>query len=345
MKYPPLLLCAFVALGCAFSAAPADEKPDAAQSNRQLGRGINFGNALEAPREGEWGLTLEEDFFERVKKAGFQSVRLPVRWSAHAGDQAPYTIDDAFFKRVDWAVEQALKRDLVAVLNVHHFDELDRDPDRYEPKLLALWKQIAQRYRTQPDRLYFELYNEPHDKLTDERWNKMVPKLLDVVRASNPERIVVVGPGQWNNLNNLAALSLPEKDRRLIGTFHYYNPFPFTHQAAEWVPDSKKWKGTKWTGTEKETEALRKDFEKAAAWSKKTDRPLFLGEFGAYSAADMESRALWTRAVAREAEKHGFSWAYWEFAAGFGAYDREAKAWRRPLLNALLDKEKEEGEK
>jgi len=53
----------------------------------------------------------------------------------------------------------------------------------------------------------------------------------------------------------------------------------------------------------------------------------------------MDDRALWTRAVAREAEKWGFSWSYWEFCSEFGAYDPAVRRWRRPLLNALLDKE------
>jgi endoglucanase len=329
MQCLALLLCLL--------AAPADDKKDAAHYNRLLGRGINLGNALEAPREGEWGLTLKEEFFERIKKAGFKSVRLPIRWSAHAGDKPPFAIDAAFFKRIDWAVEQALSRDLVVIVNVHHFDEFFRDPDKYEPKLLALWKQIAEHYRDRSDRLYFELLNEPTDKVTD-RWNALIPKLIEAIRATNPKRMVIVGPAEWNGLRALDKLRLPEKDRNLIVTFHYYSPFHFTHQGAEWVTDSKKWKGTTWTGTAKEVEELSKDFSKAAAWAKKNDRPLFLGEFGSYSAADMDSRARWTRAVAREAEKHGFSWSYWEFGAGFGAYDPAAKAWREPLLKALLEK-------
>jgi endoglucanase len=76
--------------------------------------------------------------------------------------------------------------------------------------------------------------------------------------------------------------------------------------------------------------------EKAAAWAKAHARPLFLGEFGAYQAADMDSRARWTRFVTREAERLGFSWAYWEFCAGFGAYDPQADVWREALKAALL---------
>ncbi len=317
---------------------PADPEKDAFHYNRLLGRAINLGNALEAPREGEWGLKLEADYFRLIKEAGFQSVRIPIRWSAHAQAAPPFDIEAKFFERVDWAIDQALSRDLVAVINVHHYDEVFKDPDKHLPRLTALWKQIATRYRDRPDRLYFELLNEPHDKLTDERWHAAIPGLLAAVRATNPKRPVIVGPGHWNNINNLDKLQLPKDDRMLIATVHYYSPFEFTHQGASWVAGSDKWKGRAWKGTPQELAAIKKDFDKAAAWAKANNRPLFLGEFGAYSAADLESRARWTRAVAREAERLGMSWAYWEFASGFGAYDRDARAWRRPLLEALIEK-------
>jgi endoglucanase len=321
------------------TARGAGSEKDAFQYGRLLGRGINLGNALEAPREGDWGLILEAAFFQQIKGAGFDSVRIPIRWSTHAGASRPYEIDAAFFKRIDWIIEQALSRKLVTVINVHHYDEILREPDRHLPRLLELWKQIARRYRGRSDRLFFEVLNEPNGKLTDERWNAAIPQILAVVRKSNPRRPVIVGPGHWNGISSLDKLRLPENDRQLIVTFHYYSPFEFTHQGAPWVSNSKKWQGTSWTATAKQRQALERDFEKAAAWGKKNKRPLFLGEFGAYSAADMTSRACWTRALAREAEKHGMSWSYWEFGAGFGAYDRERRAWRLPLLKALTDKD------
>jgi len=320
------------------SASEGLQEKDAFHLNRLLGRGMNLGNALEAPKEGDWGITLQADYFKRIKDAGFQSVRIPIRWSSHAEKKAPYTIDAKFFERVDWAIEQALSLGLVAVINTHHYDELFQNPDEHQAPLLTIWKQIAERYRKQPDRLYFELLNEPHAKLTDERWNKMLPELLAAIRPSNPSRIVIIGPSPWNNLNHLKNLQLPEKDRTLIATFHYYEPFHFTHQEAPWVNGSKKWKGTTWQGTAKQKETMEKDFAKVAAWAKRHQRPIYLGEFGAFSAADMGSRARWTATVARTAEKHGFSWAYWEFASGFGAYDPKANVWREPLRKALLEK-------
>lgn len=81
---------------------------------------------------------------------------------------------------------------------------------------------------------------------------------------------------------------------------------------------------------------MRESFESAARWGKENGRPIFLGEFGAGSKADMDSRLRWTSFVEEEARRLGSSRAYWEFCAGFGVYDREAGAWREPLKDALL---------
>jgi endoglucanase len=326
------ILTATTALAC------AAEPTDSHAANTKLGRGINLGNALDAPKEGDWGVTLKAEYFKAIKEAAFDTVRLPVRWSAHALRDAPYTIDAKFAERVDWAIDQALANKLNIIVNVHHYDEMDTDPDKHQARLVALWEQIAARYKDRPAGVYFELLNEPHDKLTEVKWNAVIPLLLKAVRKSNPTRPVIVGPGQWNGIGALNKLELPKDDRHLIVTVHCYDPFEFTHQGASWVKGSDKWKGRKWTGSEEEQAALRKQFDKVAAWAKEHDRPVLLGEFGAYSAADMESRATWTRFMVREAAKHGFSWAYWEFCSGFGAYDPKAEAWREPLKAALVGK-------
>ncbi len=306
------------------------------QQNRRLGRGINLGNALEAPREGDWGVVLEESYFPLMASAGFDSVRIPIRWNAHAESSPPYTIDPSFLSRVDWAITQALQNDLNVIINIHHYDELMETPDRHHERFLALWEQIASHYREFPDSLYFELLNEPHANLTPLIWNNYAAEAIQIIRKTNPNRTIIVGSGNWNSIEALEALALPEGDRNLIVTVHYYSPFQFTHQGAEWVSGMEKFLGTQWEGNEREKKAIDSDFEVAFRWSQKYARPIFLGEFGAYSKADMESRQRWTEYVARSAERHGFSWAYWEFCAGFGIYNRDTQQWIQPLLQALI---------
>jgi len=315
----------------------AVDEPNSFTLNKFIGRGINIGNALECPNEGDWGVKLEEYFFQTIKDAGFDSIRLPISWSTHAADKPPYTIDANFFDRVDWAIKNTLSRRMVVVLNIHHYRELYKDPDGHKERFVALWKQIGEHYKDYPNSVIFELLNEPEGNLKAAEWNAILKDALAIVRKSNPHRMVVIGPDNWNDIRRLETLELPKEDRNIIVTAHYYLPFKFTHQGASWAGEvSKEWLGTKWTGTEEEKQMIRKDFDDAAAWAKKNDRPIYIGEFGAYEKADMDSRIRWTKFVADEAVNHGFSYTYWEFCYIFGLYDRDTKSWRKPLLDSLI---------
>ncbi len=201
--------------------------------NRALARSVNFGNMLEAPSEGEWGLKLEERYFQAVKDAGFTAIRLPVRWSAHAQTNAPYTIDAKFMDRVTWAVKQATSRGLSIMINVHHYEELNDKPSAHLERFLAIWRQIAVRFKNESDLVFFEVLNEPAGEIA-KVWNDVMTRAIAVIRESNPSRAVVVGPTGWNSASALPDLKLPE-DRHLIVTFHHYTPFEFTHQGATWV--------------------------------------------------------------------------------------------------------------
>jgi endoglucanase len=306
--------------------------------NRRLGRGVNLGNALEAPNEGEWGVTLNEEYFKLIKDAGFDAVRIPIRWSTHATIGEPYAIDPAFFDRVDWAVDQALSNGLLAIINIHHYEEIMQDPQEHRERFLGLWEQIAEHYQDQPSDLLFEVLNEPNTGLGPSTWNTFLRQAIDTIRRTNPNRTIIVGPANWNNIGMLGFLELPEDDN-IIVTVHYYEPFQFTHQGAEWVSGSEPWLGTTWEGSDSEKNAVLEDLDTAASWAQKRNRPVYLGEFGAYSKADIDSRARWTRFVAREAEERDMSWAYWEFGAGFGVYDRGRREWNEPLLDALMPQE------
>ncbi|MDZ7333126.1 MAG: glycoside hydrolase family 5 protein [candidate division KSB1 bacterium] len=347
-KWLSLVAIAVLVLNCSKnsdSKKPSDEYPfkppsnevlDPFIQNQLLARSVNLGNALEAPNEGEWGVTLQAEYFQLIKEAGFTGVRIPIKWSGHAKAEPPYTIEPAFFARVDWAVAQALTRGLAAVINIHHYDEIMQNPQQHKDRFLGLWQQIAVHYQKYPDELMFELLNEPNTNLTAPIWNEMLSEAIQVVRQSNPYRTLIIGPVNWNSITALNTLTLPDSDRNIIVTFHYYNPFQFTHQGAEWVQGSNAWLGTTWTGTMAQRQMIMNEFAQAEAWAKSKNRPLFMGEFGAYSKADLNSRYQWTSFVAREAEQRKFSWAYWEFCSGFGIYDPVNKKWNDTLLKALI---------
>ncbi|MCU7492093.1 MAG: glycoside hydrolase family 5 protein [Ignavibacteria bacterium] len=309
---------------------------DPFEQNKKLGRGINIGNSLEAPNEGEWGVTVKEEFFKLIKEKGFSSVRLPVKWSGHASDKAPYEISPDFFKRVDVIIDEALSRGLAVVLDMHHYDELIDAPTANKDRFISLWRQISEHYVDYSADLFFEVLNEPNGNLTPEVWNAYLKDAISAIREKNPYRTLIVGGPDWNSVGSIGSLAIPAEEKNVIATVHYYDPFIFTHQGAEWVLGSDLWLGTTWSATEVEKQAVAKDMDQLLIWSKANNRPVYIGEFGAYNKADIESRAQWTYYISRQAEQRGFSWSYWEFCSGFGVYDQAKQQWNQLLLSALI---------
>ena len=304
--------------------------------NKLLGRGINLGNALEAPNEGEWGVTLKAEYFTIIKNAGFNSVRIPIKWSAHALTNPPYTISSTFFSRVDWAIDQALKNNLAVIINIHHYDEIMVSPQLHKERFLLIWEQIASRYKNHSYKVFFEILNEPHSNLTPALWNVFMIEAVHKIRESNPNRTILIGLADWGGIGSLNQLVLPANENNVILTFHYYNPFQFTHQGAEWVNGSNAWLGTSWNGTQSEKNSIINEFNYIVLWAASRNIPVNLGEFGAYSKADIDSRVRWTSFMAELCKNYDISFHYWEFCAGFGIYDQSTGKFIESLYRALI---------
>lgn len=304
------------------------------QANERIGRAVNLGNALEGPSEGSWGLYLKDVYFSDIAAAGFDTVRVPIRWSKYASYSPPYDLQNGILNRVDWVIEQAFANDLNVIINIHHYDAIFQLPETEVDRFVAIWRQLAERYQDYPNSLYFELLNEPHENLEAEIWNQIFPQALFAIRETNPERYIIIGPDQWNSVERLHTLELPVDDRRIIATFHYYSPHEFTHQGASWSSAADQ-EEVSW-GSDVDRTALAAAFNRALEWSQKENRPLFIGEFGVYARVPDEVRAVWLSAVREEAEVRGFSWAHWDFGTDFAVYNLANQTWRETILAALI---------
>ena len=124
----------------------------------------------------------------------------------------------------------------------------------------------------------------------------------------------------------------------MLVTYHYYDPFRFTHQGATWVGEElKALRGIAW-GSPADRAAVRTDFDRVMAWAAANRRPILLGEFGAYdkSGTPLELRVAYTAAVRSEAERRGFGWAYWQFEGDFVVWDMARQRWVEPIKRALI---------
>lgn len=343
-----LAVCLLLLLG---GTAAAQSPRTAEEQTAALGRGVNFGGILEAPDAVDRAKHLDRSLFKAVKEGGFATVRLPVRFSNHAGLTAPYTLDEDFMRHVDDAIKSALAEDLTIIIDFHHYRQMDGDPldagegradlsdDGLRERFRLIWQQIAERYRSEPvDKVLFEIYNEPHGNTDGDVWNQLVADTLAVIRKSNPDRFVIVDAGNWATAWGLETLELPEDDRRLIVSVHNYAPFEFTMQGASWIENSAGWVGTPCC-SKAQIAKINEPLDIALEWSRDNNRPIFLGEFGANSIAGYEDRVRYARIMREEAEKRGFSWAYWDFSSDeFGPWDYLAKKWRAELRDALTGK-------
>lgn len=304
------------------------------ECNRRLGRGVNI-LGYDPLWSGREQARFQEKHFRLLRQAGFDHVRVNLHAFRHMRNDGDLALAAAWFATLDWVLGQALAAGLLVILDCHEFTALGDDPAAHRAQFLSFWRQLAEHARDASDRVVFELLNEPSRNLTPELWNEYLAAALGVVRAVHPERPVIVGPACWNSIGHLAELRLPEQDRNLIVTVHYYSPMEFTHQGAPWSCH-KALAGVDWAGSEAERRKIRADFGVAQAWAEAAGRPLFLGEFGAYDRAPLAARVRYTDCVARTAEALGWSWAYWQFDSDFLLWNMAADDWVEPIRDALI---------
>jgi endoglucanase len=243
-----------------------------------LGKCVNMANHLEPPNEGDWGRAIADDDFTIIKAAGFTSVRLPVRFSGHALAAAPYTIDAAFMARVHHVVDLATAAGLNVIIDMHNYDELFSDPAGNAERFAGLWKLVAADFATAPTSVWFELSNEPHDKLTNANLLSIFNPALAAIRLTNPTRPVIVGGEGYSGIGGLATLPMPT-DPNVVPTFHSYDPFMFTHQGATFITPTPPLGRV--LGSAADIAELNGNLQAVQNFMTRTGRVPFMGEYGA----------------------------------------------------------------
>ena len=207
---------------------------------------------------------------------------------------------------------------------------------------------IAARYKnTHPEQVFFELRNEPHD-IKAEDWRAQAEEIIKTIRQITPHHTLIIGFHDWNSRAALID-SKPFADANIIYTFHYYDPFVFTHQGATWssegLPELKgvpfpwsknqpietpatakgKWVENQINSYEKDSSAEKMfaDLKAAKDWSEINKVPIFLGEFGSYGKKTAtEDRCHHARVIYSALGKLNIPSAWWEWDGGFNMFER-----------------------
>ncbi len=283
--------------------------------------------------------TYTDKDFDNLKSLGIDALRLPLNFPIFMGGAPEYKFSDSFLTALDKAVDMALKRDMYIILDQHSYYGSRMFPEGYGEQLVSAGlRQLAQRYKDRSDHLIIELFNEPGGTYLEANWPEMQKRLIAGIRAIDKNRILIV-TGYGCMIDEL--MKLPEyDDKRLIHTFHFYNPFIFTHQGANWdnnplqnigavdfpydattmpaAPESFNgnaeytgyYNSYPAQGTEKYIGDLLMNLY---SWASQNGRLLFCGEFGTLTSAPSESRARWYKTVCDYFAAYGISWTAWEY--------------------------------
>ena len=282
----------------------------------KMGRGINLGNVLSAPSEGNWSGAATEQYFIDVAQAGFKNVRIPMdffgtrtsgdtsQYSADAnttftGSRADFIVDPLYFVRLEQVIGWGLAQNLVIVLDFHGstlksdfiytFDDLE---DEYThptsakraadlAKFYSIWEQIADRFKDYSDDLIFEVINEPYFHISAAEMNDINSEVISIIRSSgsnNVTRKVIVTGGTKTSFEAITTIDpqILNNDNYLIGTFHYYRPFNFT-KSSDYRFNTNSW------GSQSDKNKIDSDFDVVKNWANGFNPPVavYLGEFGA----------------------------------------------------------------
>ncbi len=279
---------------------------------------------------------------------GFASVRLPI-------DPDRFAVGGAETLKAQNDLRQAIDKLLWVGFNVtldmHPQGEIARAlkvDSSANASLITAWKNIASVAKEFPHQLvYLELLNEP--QMWRDRWLPLRDQLAAILRFTCPRHTIIWGANKYQSIAETVTCP-PLADKNSIVAVHYYAPLAFTHQCKPWgapqdpaltnlpfpanlnspeiakalsqLDQTEATKLTDQINAGWNVQRIDDDFAKLADWANATDTKVILNEFATLKfCADPLSRARWTRAVRRAAERHNIGWTYWEFDRGFGFMD------------------------
>ena len=260
---------------------------------------------------------------------------------------------DLLHDAIGWCLDHDLRVVVdLHILRSHHFNNEEKplwtEPAAQE-RFFELWRSLSDELQQYPTgQVAYELMNEPVADDPDD-WNRLVEKAVVVIRAQEPTRTIVIGSNRWQSADTFDELDIPENDRNILLSFHFYEPFLLTHHQASWTdigdytgpvhypgqivkpeelaefPDSIV-QEIKPRIKEYTQPKLEQMMEKPLRVAKAHNLPLYCGEWGAMATVPEADRLRWYQDMVQLFEKHDIAYANWNYRSGnFGLVNGEGE--------------------
>jgi len=341
------LVAGFLLVSCLFGCASnIDTQPQTTAVSTPFSKGVNFTEWFAYPQNAQsipFARYNEQDF-ENAKNMGIDVIRLPIVFHNMTSGSPDYTIDPILFMLLDRAVDWAEKYQIYIILDWHGYEAIPV-PNDAEKFFIPVWEQVAGHFRNRSDYVIYEILNEPNG-ISDRRWGEIQGMTIDAIRRIDQSKWIVVGGADWNNVEKLFALPR-YSDQKLIYTFHFYDPFLFTHQGqaqGHWDEEAKTmglvtgipfpydrsrmpsmpsalrgWVRDSFINYSSVGgyNTLNRIFNRAVAFSRQRNVPVFAGEFAvAIHGPHNEDRVRWYEFVSNSLDIRNISRASWDYLYG-----------------------------
>ncbi|MDA9026613.1 cellulase family glycosylhydrolase [Flavobacteriaceae bacterium] len=286
----------------------------------RMGRGINLGNVLSAPTEGDWSPIVMQQYFKDVAAAGFTNVRIPIDFygtrttpitssydsasgtsASYSGSSADYTVNTSYLDRIEDVIDWSLAEGLVTILDFHgselksefiytfddgeseHTHETSAKRAADNDKFRAIWTQVADRFKIKSENLLFEIINEPYFHMSAADMNTLNADILTIIRGTggnNSTRNVIITGGGQASHEAPLQIASSVIDNDAASGDYLIATFHY-YQPFQFTSSSADLRDNYSWGSVDDKNLITTRFDEVSTWAASNNIPVFVGEFGA----------------------------------------------------------------
>ncbi|WP_162276886.1 glycoside hydrolase family 5 protein [Mucilaginibacter pedocola] len=331
---------------------PSNERLEAFKRAKSLNNGVSVSWLEQWWNKDALSVShIKTSDYELLRTLKITTIRLPVAFEHFESTKIPV---EKVFTHIDEVLKQCRLYGIKLIIDYHYGKINDNNYLTETPKVINSWLLLTKRYiRESPNVLFFEIYNEP-PHMDPKVWKDAAYNIVTAIRKFDKKRTLLVGASNYNSIYELSRMERLA-DENIIYTFHFYEPFLFTHQGADWVGDQVATTGIPFPynvktypainpmvigtwgennyyqyRTDGNEQSVRDKLQIVKNWGNKYFVPIICGEYGVYRKyTEEDSRARYIKTVRQTLKALDIPGILWDYNTNFSIFNGE------PNLNNL----------